>query len=133
MLSNTVTKLGGVFLFALPAVVVGGQIYSLVAGAPLTEGLLKIYVRLHPQQSSCRLSLSCAAAASCLRGPCVCTLRRAKLTAALRVLLWQPENLHIVLKGSLPHVRAGGAALAPCAQNKQRKNLLPAHLAPHDL
>ena len=47
MLSNTVTKLGGVFLFALPAVIVGGQLYSLVSGGTLAEGFLKIYETLY--------------------------------------------------------------------------------------
>ena len=47
MLSNTVTKLFGVFLFALPAVVIGGEVYSIVTGDPLAEGFLKIYSTLY--------------------------------------------------------------------------------------
>lgn len=47
MLSNTIVKLLAVFLFATPAVVIGGEIYSLLTGSTALEGFLKIYSVLY--------------------------------------------------------------------------------------
>ena len=47
MLSNTFVKLGGVFAVAMPAVFVGGAIYSKLTGGELTDGFLKIYEVLY--------------------------------------------------------------------------------------
>ena len=42
MLSNTIVKIFMVFLFAMPAVIVGGELYSVITGEPQWEGLLKV-------------------------------------------------------------------------------------------
>lgn len=47
MLSNTVVKLCAVFLFATPAVLVGGEVYSILTGSTPLEGFLKIYSVLY--------------------------------------------------------------------------------------
>ena len=47
MLSNTLVKLTAVFLLATPAVLVGGQLYSILTGTPPLEGFLKIYSVLY--------------------------------------------------------------------------------------
>ena len=48
MLSNTIVKLLAVFGFATPAVLVGGELYSLLQpNTTLTEGFLKIYSVLY--------------------------------------------------------------------------------------
>ncbi|KAK9797001.1 hypothetical protein WJX73_002827 [Symbiochloris irregularis] len=48
MLSNTIVKLLAVFLFATPAVLIGGQLYSLLQpNTSLYEGFLKIYSVLY--------------------------------------------------------------------------------------
>lgn len=43
MLSNTAVKIGALLLFALPAVLVFGEIYSGITGQPATNGFIKIY------------------------------------------------------------------------------------------
>ena len=43
MLSNTAVKVGSLFLFALPAVIVFGELYSRITGQPATSGFIKIY------------------------------------------------------------------------------------------
>ena len=43
MLSNTAVKIGALLLFALPAVLVGGEVYSSITGQPATNGFIKIY------------------------------------------------------------------------------------------
>ena len=43
MLSNTAVKIGALLLFALPAVLVFGEIYSGITGQPATNGFVKIY------------------------------------------------------------------------------------------
>ncbi|DBB14997.1 hypothetical protein WJX82_007629 [Trebouxia sp. C0006] len=43
MLSNTAVKIGALLLFALPAVLVFGEIYSSITGQPATNGFVKIY------------------------------------------------------------------------------------------
>lgn len=43
MLSNTAIKIGALLLFALPAVLVFGEIYSSITGQPATNGFIKIY------------------------------------------------------------------------------------------
>ena len=47
MLSNTLVKLTAVFLFATPAVLIGGQLYSILTGTSPLEGFLKIYSVLY--------------------------------------------------------------------------------------
>ena len=47
MLSNTIVKLSAVFLFATPAVLIGGEIYSVLTGSTPLEGFLKIYSVLY--------------------------------------------------------------------------------------
>lgn len=47
MLSNTIVKIFMVFLFAMPAVIVGGELYSVITGEPQWEGLLKVYSVLY--------------------------------------------------------------------------------------
>ena len=47
MLSNTLVKLGGVFVVALPAVFLGGAVYSKLTGGELKDGFLKIYEVLY--------------------------------------------------------------------------------------
>ena len=47
MLSNIAVKLAAVFIFALPAVIVGGEIYSLLTGSSVWEGFIKIYSTLY--------------------------------------------------------------------------------------
>ena len=47
MLSNTIVKLGAVFVFATPAVVIGGELYSMLTGTSPAEGFLKIYSVLY--------------------------------------------------------------------------------------
>lgn len=48
MLSNTLVKLLSVFLFATPAVLVGGELYSLLQpDTSLWDGFLKIYSVLY--------------------------------------------------------------------------------------
>ena len=43
MLSNTAVKIGALLLFALPAVLVFGEVYSSITGQPATNGFIKIY------------------------------------------------------------------------------------------
>ena len=43
MLSNTAVKVGSLLLFALPAVLVFGEVYSNITGQPATNGFIKIY------------------------------------------------------------------------------------------
>ena len=54
MLSNTIVKLSAVFLFATPAVIIGGELYSILTGSSPAEGFLKIYSVLYiiPGESS---------------------------------------------------------------------------------
>jgi len=47
MLSNTIVKLSAVFLFATPAVLIGGELYALLTGGTPAEGFLKIYSVLY--------------------------------------------------------------------------------------
>ena len=48
MLSNTIVKLLAVFLFATPAVLIGGELYSILQpGVTLWDGFLKIYSVLY--------------------------------------------------------------------------------------
>lgn len=47
MLSNTIVKLSAVFLFATPAVLIGGEVYSILTGSTPLEGFLKIYSVLY--------------------------------------------------------------------------------------
>ena len=47
MLSNTIVKLSAVFLFATPAVLIGGEVYSVLTGSTPLEGFLKIYSVLY--------------------------------------------------------------------------------------
>lgn len=48
MLSNTIVKLLAVFVFATPAVLIGGQVYSLLQpNTSLWQGFLKIYSVLY--------------------------------------------------------------------------------------
>lgn len=47
MLSNTIVKLSAVFLFATPAVLIGGEVYSILTGSSPLEGFLKIYSVLY--------------------------------------------------------------------------------------
>lgn len=47
MLSNTIVKLSAVFLFATPAVLIGGEVYALLTGSTPLEGFLKIYSVLY--------------------------------------------------------------------------------------
>ena len=43
MLSNTVVKISSLVIVALPAVLIGGEIYSAITGQPATNGFIKIY------------------------------------------------------------------------------------------
>lgn len=43
MLSNTAVKIFSLIIVALPAVLVGGEIYSGITGQPATNGFIKIY------------------------------------------------------------------------------------------
>lgn len=43
MLSNTVVKISSLVIVALPAVLIGGEIYSSITGQPATNGFVKIY------------------------------------------------------------------------------------------
>ncbi|KAL3158654.1 hypothetical protein ABBQ32_011397 [Trebouxia sp. C0010 RCD-2024] len=43
MLSNTAVKISSLIIVALPAVLVGGEIYSGITGQPATNGFIKIY------------------------------------------------------------------------------------------
>ena len=55
MLSNTIVKLSAVFLFATPAVLIGGEVYSILTGSTPLEGFLKIYSVLYiiPGEAFC--------------------------------------------------------------------------------
>lgn len=43
MLSSTVVKVSSLVILALPAVLIGGEIYSAITGQPATNGFIKIY------------------------------------------------------------------------------------------
>ena len=43
MLSNTAVKIFSLMAIALPAVLVGGELYSQITGQPATNGFIKIY------------------------------------------------------------------------------------------
>ena len=54
MLSNTAVKIGALLLFALPAVLVFGEIYSGITGQPATNGFIKIYSVLLMIPGTCK-------------------------------------------------------------------------------
>lgn len=43
MLSNTAVKISSLMAIALPAVLIGGEVYSQITGQPATNGFIKIY------------------------------------------------------------------------------------------